>query len=157
MRCINCGRETEQGYWTSSGFLCSVCSESYGYVSCEGCGLRFPRSRMKDFAGGTFCESCYRGIAPKPAPPKPKAPAKAATPIKLPPKKAKAPAIVPAEFGLAPAVVQAKTSEVLAGRLGKEIEYKERKKDVISTILFAMKDIMRGKFAKKKKYEIEIK
>lgn len=158
MRCINCGRETEQGYWTSSGFLCSMCSESYGYFACEGCGLRFQRSKMKEYGGGTFCESCYRGFAPKPTPPKPKAPARVAAPVKMPVRKEKV--LIRELTEVTPSIVQARALGVLRGQEQRKIgrlEYKERKKDVISGILFAIKDIIRGKYAKKKKHELEIK
>lgn len=62
MRCINCGRETGEGQWNPDGFVCEVCIESYDYGHCEGCGLEFPRARMKEHGGGAFCETCYKGV-----------------------------------------------------------------------------------------------
>lgn len=74
MRCINCGRETGKGQWNPDGFVCEVCIESYDYGHCEGCGLEFPRSRMKEYGGGAFCETCHKGVVQGPPESKPRTP-----------------------------------------------------------------------------------
>jgi len=62
MRCITCGRDSAEGQWGPDGFVCELCIESYDYSHCEGCGLEFPRSELKEYGGGEFCERCYKGI-----------------------------------------------------------------------------------------------
>lgn len=163
MRCIKCGKETDLGYWGSGGFICSSCSESYGYLPCERCGTRYPSSEMKEYGGGRFCASCYKGMAPKPPPPKPKAPAKAAAPVRLPARREKLTTKGPIE--ITPGEVNARAARILGVRdkeddvssQSDKEEGKGSQKDSLFRVLSAIKDVIKGKKDKKKKYSVDIK
>ncbi|MEM2174963.1 MAG: hypothetical protein QXI58_05015, partial [Candidatus Micrarchaeia archaeon] len=60
MRCIICGRESNNGVWGKDGFVCSVCVDSYNFYACERCGLFFKRSEMTEMAGGLYCKGCAK-------------------------------------------------------------------------------------------------
>jgi len=159
MRCVNCGRETEDGFWTTSGFICAICAESYSYIPCDNCGLRFPQAKMKTLAGNHYCESCYRELAPKQQPPKAKSPAQAATAVSLPAKERKG-FSKPPEFSLTPAAVYARASKALKESKTEHMQStppQKEEKSTISRIISIIKDILSGKSNKKSKYDLEIK
>jgi len=158
MRCVNCGKETEQGTYAPDGFLCSDCSSSLGYLSCEGCGLKFKQTQLKSYGGGQFCPNCYKRVAPKPPPAKPKTPAAAAAPIGMRREKL----TVKGSYDITPGEVRARAASILAGKSrpvetasGKEET--KGKKESISSVLSTINDIIRGRYGKKKRYSVDIK
>ena len=157
MYCVKCGKEAADGVMTNEGFVCNICKEAYDFLPCEGCGIYFPRYKLKELAGSLYCPTCYKALTP-PAPPKPKIPAVkigGGMKIKKKREKKKETAIKELEE-TEPSIVSEKAAKILRGRENEEDEEdekgdedKEKKIGAISSILLKLKDIIRGK---KKEY-----
>ena len=158
MRCVNCGKETEQGAYTKDGFMCNDCASSLGYLPCEGCGLKFKGAQLKSYGGGLFCPDCYKGVAPKAPPAKPKTPAAAAAPVGMRREKI----AIKGHSEITPGEVRTRAASILAGKAGSAEtasgkEEPKSKKESIFSVLSAIKDVITGRYGKKKRYSVDIK
>jgi hypothetical protein len=124
MRCIICGRESLDGVWTSDGFVCQICKDSYNFQPCSSCGIFFKANEMELIKGDFYCKDCAKKVPKIPKIAKPKKPARAGGRVfvKLP------------EEEILPENVEKKAEEIL-----------ERKKSFLANFFGFLGNFVRGK------------
>jgi hypothetical protein len=121
MRCIICGRENLDGVWTSDGFICQICRDSYDFQPCSSCGIFFKANEMELMGGNFYCKDCAKKV-PKIAKPKKPARAGGRVFVKLP------------EEEILPENVEKRAEEIL-----------ERKKSFLASFFGFLGNFVRGK------------